>query len=436
MFVRRLAAFLILAAIATGQASAASSLGVPVKVGMQMLRWKNPVIRLAVSTSLTQPNSNIKFDSNVVTAINKSIEAWQDVADVELRWESSEGTTVSPAGAVGDGVSLITIAPTAENVLIFSDKAQNDAAKTRIFYNKGVINEADIVLNPYQQFSTDGTFGTFDLQATLTHEIGHLLGLSHSPVLGATMSEGHGRNGIFGLPAFGARTLSSDDIAAIRSLYGPADKDENCCGRVSGRLISTAGKPAANYTVWAEDSENANVIAATVTQADGTFKLGGLPFGGIELFAQNDPNDQQLLAAVSLGPVTVSAKPATLSRKLDQSPFGLRPEYLGFNGQLADLSLLVNSGNAYNIWIGGPDLQQKGADVGTDSDRITIEPGVSLGSFGNGITTLGFYANVSADTPNGDYSVFVKTSSGARRYLIGSLSVEKFPNLWSTSNFK
>jgi len=400
-------------------------------------RWRKPVINVAVSTSLSSNVSNIAAGTDVNAVIERSIASWQKAANVSFSKSLSTDQNVTAAGPQGDGVSLLTIAATPENLAMFPQGLQDATARTRVFYDaRGFITEADIVLNPYLQFSADGTVGTFDLEATLTHEIGHLLGLSHSPVLGATMSEGHGRNGIFGLPAFGARTLSSDDIAVIRSLYGPADKDENCCGRVSGKLISTAGKPAANYTVWAEDSENANVVAATVTQADGTFKLGGLPFGGVELFAQNDPNDQQLLAAVSLGPVTVSAKPATLSRKLDQSPLGLRPEYLGFNGQLADLSLLVNSGNAYNIWIGGPDLQQKGTDVGTDSDRITIEPGVSLGSFGNGITTLGFYANVSADTPNGDYSVFVKTSSGARRYLVGGLSVEKFPNLWSTSNFK
>ena len=401
-------------------------------------RWKKGIVTLSVSSSLTSNTANIAAGSDAGAALDRSIASWQQVANISFRKVSTADQNISPAGVQGDGISLITIAATPENLAMFPQGLEDATARTRVFYDaRGFITEADVVLNPYLQFSTDGTVGTFDLESTITHELGHLLGLGHSPVFGATMSEGHGRNGVFNLPAFAARTLAADDIAAVRSIYGPAQKDDDCCGRVWGKLTLPSGKAAAGFTVWVEDADDGRVLAATTSSQDGSYRIGGLPAGRVELFAQSDIDDLNNSAAGDVGEITISARqPVILNKKLENVNTDFKPEYMGFNGQLASLSLFINSGNTYDIWLGGTDLKHGNIEVGSDSIWISTQRKPSFGNFGNNITTLGFYAAVAPDAPNGEYNLFVQNETGARRYLIGGLTVEKFPNFWSIAAFK
>ncbi|MEO7660713.1 MAG: matrixin family metalloprotease, partial [Pyrinomonadaceae bacterium] len=221
----------------------------PGRIEPQRLRWKDNSISIAISSSLVELSTNIKAGSDVPGAIRKSIQAWQKVADVEILIQPSEEQSVSPS-EVGDGVSLITIAQTPENVVLFSKYPQAESAKTRVFYNrKGFITEADIVLSPFLQFSTDGSFGTFDLEATLTHEIGHLLGLRHSGVLGSTMANSILMNGELGIAGLGTRLLANSDIASIRDLYGMPDESEICCAAVTGKLTNLSPRPFKNLRI-------------------------------------------------------------------------------------------------------------------------------------------------------------------------------------------
>src|SRR5687767_2413959 len=63
----------------------------------QRLRWKSGSIKIALSSSLTQPSSNIKTDSDVLGALRRSIEMWQSVADVEFQIVMSDKQNVSPS---------------------------------------------------------------------------------------------------------------------------------------------------------------------------------------------------------------------------------------------------------------------------------------------------------------------------------------------------
>jgi len=130
--------------------------------------WRKGTVTISVSTSLTSNAPNIAAGADVSGAIDRSISSWQQVAAISLRRVPSNEQNVSPAGNQGDGISLLTVAGTQENEALFPKGLEDATARTRVFYDaRGFITEADIVLNPFLQFSTDGTVGTFDLESTL-----------------------------------------------------------------------------------------------------------------------------------------------------------------------------------------------------------------------------------------------------------------------------
>ena len=392
----------------------------------QRFRWKDKVIKIAISTSLTKPNGNMKVDSDVSGAIRRSLQTWQDVADVEFQISSVDRENVSPAGTLGDGVSLITIAPTAENVLFMTNDAQAASAKTRVFYDrKGFVTEADIVLSPFQQFSTDGTFGTFDLQSTLTHEIGHLLGLRHSGVMGAVMSDKLAKIGALGFSDFGPRVLADSDIASIRDLYGVHKNNVECCATVTGKLSLPLGKSAKNIRVWAEDGLTGRVAAQTDVSADGTFRLGGLPPGKHNLYwktkSQSNGSSTGELGLVQ----AESGETKILNQKISLAQTVLALDFLGVNGQLAESGVSIETGRETLIYLGGKGLDSKNILVEISSPFLHVVPLSSANQdFGDNVSVMSLAVSVDSDTPPGVYSIFAKAEDGSKAALIGALKVE------------
>lgn len=410
----------------------------PSSVETQQFRWKSGTIRIAISTSLLKQNSNIKIDSDVVGAVRRSLDAWRNVADIEFQIDALENQSVSPSGNAGDGVSLITIAQTPENILFFLKDSDSASAKTRIFFNrrKGLITEADVVLNPFQQFSTDGTFGTYDLESTLTHEIGHLLGLRHSNVLGATMLDNFGKNGVFAISDFSPRTLSESDIASIRELYSASPDTDDCCARISGRLTAETRRAVKNLRVWAEEAETGRVIAQVETESDGSFRLGGLRSGNYALFWKA----KDLTTATSIGELGVvsveKAENKILNQKILFIPSELALRHVGFNGQLAGFAVPVNGGRSYVVYLGGKNLVAKSVDIDFHSPFLTVSRNSILNlDYGEDISVISFEVNVDPNTPAGEYTIFVTSHSGSQACLVGGLTVDSTANPWSSPTF-
>ncbi len=398
----------------------------PGKAEPQGLRWRDRAITIAVSNSVIEPNSNIKSDSDVIGALSRSIAAWQKVSDIRIDLVFADRASVSPPGVSGDGISLITIAQSVENVLLFSKDPQAESAKTRVFYNRrNYITEADIVLNPFQQFSTDGTFGTFDLESTLTHEIGHLLGLRHSSVLGATMSGSLPKNGTFGLADLALRSLAESDVAAIRELYGAEAGTETCCGVIAGKLITGSPKPTRGLRVWAEEISTGRVAALTDVGGDGIFRLGGLSDGAYSVLWQKDGDSSPSPVSV-LGTYKV-AKDETraIYERIALTRSDVALSYIGINNQLTDSAVSLGAGREYMLYLGGKNLDYRKLKIEFNSPFISLAPNsMTEQDFGTGVSVISFVVIVHADTTAGVYSVFATAADGSMSSLIGAINIQ------------
>lgn len=425
-----LAAFALLAGINPTRANEPQFADADKKIS---LRWKTgAAITLSVSNSLKQA-PNIKPGSDVAGAIERSLETWEQAGNLKLSFVWTDKTAINAANSEGDGASLLTVASAPENLASFAGDWSELAGRTRVFFTKrGTISEADIALNPYQQFSTDGTAETYDLQATVTHEIGHLLGLSHTDVLGATMHPQQGKNGIYGLPAFAPRTLSDDDRAGIRSLYGGKSDQTDCCGTIAGTLSGANGKPLANLIVWAENDSDGRLVAMAQTNQSGAFTLGGLNEGKYKVFAQSSAEGKS--SAIKVGNATLETDGAvSLNRTLNFPSKAFNFRLVGFNGQLSTVAVPVNAGRSYLIFVGGDFASEDLAGVETSSPLLTVvSASLATQDYGTEASVLSFQVTAAENAPKGEYSLIIRKKTGEMVYLLGALTVDDVQNDWQS----
>jgi hypothetical protein len=399
------------------------------------LHWPERKIPIAISKSLLDNKINIKARSDILNALQNSFRHWEDAANIEFEYTFSDQDGISAKGSDGDGISLITIAPTTENLLVFDERINDTSAVTRLFYNtKGAIKEADIVLNPVLLFTTDGTFGTFDLEATLTHEIGHLLGLGHSRIIGATMHSHQGENGVYNLPNYGSRTLSEDDKAGVISLYGSRSDKENCCAQIDGRINASGIREKQQLHIWAEESGSGKISAGILSDSEGTFTLRGLVRSVYNVYAQSAEGDSTV---VSLGEVDlVNRAQKTLNKEIKLEVKNFEAQYLGFNGQLASLAVPVNAGKSYMIFVGGQNLRPEDFEIGFHSENFKVsQKSIRSHEYGSDLSVFSFVVEISEQTPIGEYSFYLKTSDDKMEHLIGGLTVEETVNPWNSKLF-
>ncbi|HEX7296948.1 MAG TPA: matrixin family metalloprotease [Pyrinomonadaceae bacterium] len=411
----------------------------PVSQTTKRIKWPRRSIQVAFSNSLLSPGAHIKTGSDVVGAAKRALSRWSSITNINFVTSWSAEESVSPADA-GDGISLITVAPTLDNEAFNADST---TGRTRVFFDPetGAIQEADISINPKPrtaegadiQFSTDGSPGTYDLEATLTHEVGHLLGLDHSNVLASTMQSRQAFNGTFGLPALTERTLSEDDRQRVRALYGSRQR----VGRIEGRLFdahSTTPGPVKGISIWAESVATGRVMASDVTTEDGTYSLADLAPGKYRVIVA--PTDADSLQQRKFASAEVAAQVnvraegiTTLNQNLlpaQSITTRLNPRMIGLNGDLSVVALPLEPGKKYKLFLSGEGVDNvPGTSISVSSPYFSVDPAtLTREQLLTSVPVISFELNVAANAPFGDYTLRLQSNTGEVAHVPGALTID------------
>jgi hypothetical protein len=257
-------------------AGAYLKLGTRIGSRTESLRWRQFPIRYFITDAGTTGVTSQQFQ----TAVTRAFNTWHAVEAAQT--SSTFVGFVQSRPFVEDGANVI-------GYLNQPGQDRTLAATTfTIDETDGRILESDIYFNTIFPWSTAEAGGTdrYDVESIAVHEIGHLLGLSHS-ALGETELSGGGRRVIaaeavmfpiaFTRGSIVDRSLKTDDIAGISDIYGTSTFSRSF-GSISGR-VTKGGSGVQGAHVVAFNPKTGKLVGGFTLNESGDFVIAGLEPG-------------------------------------------------------------------------------------------------------------------------------------------------------------
>lgn len=202
--------------------------------------------------------------------IRKTFEAWSDVrcpdgTVARMTFQEREPVSCHKSQYKKTGPNV--------NVVLFQDNdwkyrgIDGTLAKTSVTFNDatGEIYDADIEVNTaYNEMTItdDPSKVEYDLQSVLTHEVGHFIGIAHSPDTRAVMFASYSPG------STEQRVLHQDDIEAVCATY-PSTGHEACSPEPRGGFSATCEEAETGVNCSVQATPHVSYGVATIVLGTG-----------------------------------------------------------------------------------------------------------------------------------------------------------------------
>ncbi len=392
---------------------------------------------------------------NELNGVRASFAQWQSVPGTHLKFEDAGLVAPGPGVDINTKDNTNLVFWVKNGTLInggLDDMRGALGLSYQDYYDDNTLGEADIVLNgnPVVNGSKNSWFTDFNattsserfVEGVMLHEIGHFIGLNHSPAGASTMM-------VRGTAGVGTQAgLSRDEMAAVTWIYPTPNPN---LATLSG-VVTMAGKGVFGASVVAEDSSG-NLVQATVTRQDGSYEIPQLVPGSYKLrVCPLDPRGvkSSIMSGLDIDPfgtyaetetgflpsleVVVAVPPAgTQKQNFNVTPAGntkvlritrIRPPHESANTFFGVNTAASVQPGRRQVYVGvyGPDLPTSGATLIVTGDGITHGPVIFLQEAFVGLNLVSVKIDISEDATPGMRS-FVLRFGDQVAYANGFLEI-------------
>ena len=253
----------------------------------KQLRWPDLTAQRGIRFIIDSRGSQDIADKEATfRTLRASFSQWASQPMALLRFED-RGTADSPVVSSRDRENVLTFDETGAQVSAPRDAGIVALTRVNSDDRTGEIFDTDIVFNGRDfRFSLTNPqllrYPFVDLQDVATHEIGHLLGIDHTGLIGPALRRPT-MNPFTNFEIQGTtRTLKPDDIAAVGFLYPSLEFSST--GRISGTVTTPDGAGAFGVHVVAYDPTGNFVVSGisgymTGPEGGGEYAIIGLEPG-------------------------------------------------------------------------------------------------------------------------------------------------------------
>jgi uncharacterized protein (TIGR03437 family) len=219
----------------------------------------------------------ISANSNPVAAVRSALATWSAVGTASVNFLPLQSTSLGINSSDFQMVIAVGSTPTELSAVGSALAVTIDSYATApqvvngVSFPKGGILDSDIIINPADSFSTDGSTVN-DLQSVMTHELGHSLSANHTGLLGASMFQFNSNQ----------RFLTTDDLAFVNSTYPLAGSGVSFA-QISGTV--TAGGAPVPYALLTAFDTSAGVTLGSITNTSGAYSFS-VPPGNYQIYAE------------------------------------------------------------------------------------------------------------------------------------------------------